>query len=301
MSTPSVSVVMPAYNHEKFVGSAIASVLEQSYSDLELIIINDGSTDTTESVIKEFDDPRIRYHLQDNQDAYNALNRGMGLAAGEYIAIINSDDVYHSDRIQKCVELHQSQGVEFIFTDVTPINDSGESIDNHPWQAWHQNNRNYYFEEMDLYRGFLHGNFMVTTSNIFMTRELQCRTGNFSSLRYLHDYDFVFRLLIAAEHRSVYLQDECLLFYRIHSSNTLSEAAITGREQDKWVIRNYLMELIPEQHRVRANTAVDRLVALEHELIDVRSQLRKQQQSPHPVVPKSFIHRLQNRIKRALQ
>ena len=199
------------------------------------------------------------------------------------------------------METHAAAGARFIFSDVAPINDAGEELVGHPWQSWHDGNRNYYFEQNDLYRGFLHGNFMVTTTNLFMTRELQQQVGKFTELRYLHDYDYVFRLLLAAESDSVYLHDEKLLYYRIHPGNTLSEAAVIGREQDQWVIRNYLMEILPEASRHRADTAINRLIALEHELLDVKRQLRAQQQPTVPAVPPSFSHRIKRRIKQALK
>lgn len=294
---------MPAYNHERFVAASINSVLEQTCSDLELVIIDDGSTDNTAKIIGGYDDPRLRYHFQDNQDAFNALNEGLEKAEGQFIAIINSDDVYHPRRLERCLQEHESSGARFIFSDVTPINDNGEELINHPWQQWHQGNRDYYFEESDLYRGFLHGNFMVTTSNVFMTRELQQQVGGFTNLRYLHDYDFVFRLLLAAEAQTCYLADERLLSYRIHDGNTLGEAAITGREQDQRVIRSYLLQSLPEASHKRVETAIDRLIALEHELLDVKRQLRNQSApaTPPSPAPLPMGQRVKQRLLRALK
>ena len=71
-----VSVVIPAYNHEQFIAPAIDSVLNQSLQDFELVIVDDGSTDNTAAVIKEYSDPRIHYYFQENQDAFNTINRG---------------------------------------------------------------------------------------------------------------------------------------------------------------------------------------------------------------------------------
>ena len=90
---PLISVVIPAYNHERFVGAAIESVLNQSCSDFELVIVDDGSTDNTAEVIKSYTDKRIHYYYQENQDAFNTINRGISLAKGRYISILNSDDI----------------------------------------------------------------------------------------------------------------------------------------------------------------------------------------------------------------
>ena len=294
---PSVSVVMPAYNHERFVGAAMDSVLEQTFTDLELIVIDDGSTDGTGEIVRACKDPRIRYYYQENQDAYNALNRGMELSEGAFISIINSDDVYATNRLQRLLEIQRTTSAACIFSEVIPIDDKGNPLGDelgdqpddqqHPWIVWHQRNRDYYLERKDLYDGFLNGNYMVTTSNLFMTRALYDTVGGFCSLRYLHDYDYMFRILLAAENNTIYLDDEKLLYYRIHDANTLSEAAVTGREQDRQLIRKYLMERCPPDTRAYIDTAINRLIALEHELVEVHAvldRLEQQTLAPRPTV-----------------
>lgn len=274
-ATPLVSVVIPAYNHERFIQAAMDSVLNQQMNDLELIIIDDGSTDRTGEIIQASSDPRVSYTWQENQDAFNTINRGMGMARGEYVAILNSDDVYKLDRLQRLVEHARSTGADCIITDVIPISDDGDEFSDPDfgWNQWHQRNRSFYFEQQDLYIGFLQGNLMVTTSNLFMTRAAMEKTGKFSSLRYLHDYDYIFRLMLAHPQGVEYLADDKLLYYRIHSGNTLGEAAITGREQDLAVIRQYMLAKLPEQYRGYVAAGSDRLRSLENELHEVRAEL----------------------------
>jgi glycosyltransferase involved in cell wall biosynthesis len=272
---PKVSVVIPAYNHERFIGAAIESVLGQSHEDLELIIIDDGSTDRTASVIQSYKDSRMTYLYQENQDAYNTINRGLNLAQGEFIAILNSDDVYTTDRLEILLDRQKHSGAQCLFTDVIPISDDGEEF-NDPdfgWNCWHKKNREFYFTCGDLYTAFLKGNFMVTTSNLFLTREAVNRTGKFCSLRYLHDYDYIFRVMLACPDQVEYMYDRKLLFYRIHSGNTLGEAAILGREQDKKVIRSYLLAAVPEKFQVIVGAGADRLVELEQELFEVKTAM----------------------------
>ena len=123
------------------------------------------------------------------------------------------------------------------------------------------------------FQAFLKGNFMVTTSNLFMTSSAAEKVGKFCSLRYLHDYDFIFRMMLAFPGKVQYLADEQLLYYRIHSGNTLGEAAILGREQDKEVIRKYMLARVPENLQELVAAGADRLVELEQELAGVRNQL----------------------------
>ncbi len=294
---------MPAYNHERFIADTIDSVLKQTLDDFELVIVDDGSTDATAEVIAGFDDGRIHYHHQQNQDAYNALNNGIALSRGRYIAILNSDDLYTPTRLQTLLDECRA-GARFVFTDVEPIDDAGNSLADtpHPWNDWHRGNRDFYFQENDLYRGFLHGNFMVSTSNVFMTRELCEQVGRFAPIRYLHDYDYVFRLLQASGDDARYLHDRRLLRYRIHAGNTLSEAAVVGREQDREVIRTYLLATLPPETRSRAAAGIDRLIALEHELIEVRRQLARRESVPAPAAaPPKLPRRLLSRLKRSLR
>src|SRR5512135_3626981 len=102
---PKVSVIMPLFNHGKYVREAIISVLEQSVQNIELIVINDGSTDDSEDVVKSISDDRIKYFYQGNQGAAKTINRGISLAQGEYISILNSDDLYYADRFKNSLKI----------------------------------------------------------------------------------------------------------------------------------------------------------------------------------------------------
>jgi len=275
MTKPAISVVMPAYNHERYVAEAIESVLNQSFEDLELVIVDDGSTDNTAQVIRGFTDPRVIYHYQENQDAFNSLNNGMALARGDFISIINSDDVYARTRLERMLQAHGDTGVQCVFSDVLLIDDNSAPISDPDfwWIQWHEGNRQYYFDYQDLYAAFLHANIMVTTSNLFMTRKAYAAVGNFKPLRYLHDYDYIFRLLNAFPDSAGYVDDEKLVSYRLHGSNTLSEAAVVGREQDLMIIRENLLKKCPGSIQDYMNIGIDRLIALEHELVQARVEL----------------------------
>ena len=274
MAQPLISIVIPAYNHERFVGIAIDSVLKQTCQDFELVVVNDGSTDRTEKVIQGYEDSRIRYFFQENQDAYNTINRGISLAEGVYVAILNSDDIYTADRLEKLLDFSRDHDKVCLFSDVIPVDDQNSEFSDPDfgWNVWHRDNRDYYFNCEDLYTAFLHGNFMVTTSNLFMTREAALEVGPFCSLRYLHDYDFIFRMIARFGDRVDYIHDQKLLYYRIHGGNTLGEAAIKGREQDQKLIEKYMLAAVPEAYRGYVMAGSRRLVKLEKELNQVRRQ-----------------------------
>ena len=93
MNVPLISVILPVYNGELYLKEAIHSILSQTWTDTELLIINDGSTDETASIISTFTDPRIRYFEQENRGLSEALNRGIVASRGKYIARQDSDDI----------------------------------------------------------------------------------------------------------------------------------------------------------------------------------------------------------------
>ncbi len=275
MTTPLISVVIPAYNHEKYIGAAIESVLNQTCSDFELIIVDDGSTDNTAEVIKGYKDSRLSYYHQQNQDAVTTINRGISMANGKYISILNSDDVYTIDRFEKILSYIEGTDISAVITDVIPISDDGIVFTDPEfgWNQWHQKNRSFYKKADDIYTAFLKGNFMVTTSNLFMDADAMRTVGKFCSLRYLHDYDYIFRLMLAHPGRVKYMYEEKLLYYRIHDGNTLGEAAVIGREQDQDLIKKYMLEQVPKEYKHFVDAGADRLVELEHELSEVKKML----------------------------
>ena len=129
MSEVKVTVLMPAWNAGKYIAEAIHSVLNQSFTDIELVIINDGSTDNTVSVIKQFKDPRIRLLEQPQQGIAVALNYGLREARGNYIARFDADDICFPERIHKQYHLFLNNP-EYILTgsDVEYISENGEHL-----------------------------------------------------------------------------------------------------------------------------------------------------------------------------
>ena len=99
-----VSVIMPVYNSERYLEDSIKSILNQTYKNFELIIINDGSSDSSEKIILSFRDKRIKYLKNKiNQGLSSSLNTGLKVTTGEYIARMDSDDISHYDRLRKQV------------------------------------------------------------------------------------------------------------------------------------------------------------------------------------------------------
>jgi glycosyltransferase involved in cell wall biosynthesis len=106
---PKVSVVIPTYNHEQFIGQALESVFSQTFRDFELIVVNDGSPDDTEEVLRpHIESGKIQYIRQENQGVAAARNRGAAEARGEYLAFLDDDDCWPPDKLEWQVAMMES-------------------------------------------------------------------------------------------------------------------------------------------------------------------------------------------------
>lgn len=220
MSHPAISVVVPLYNHERYIAAALESVLSQSLPAAEIIVVDDGSTDGSATIVQRYAErnPQIRLSRHSNQGAHSALNAGIGMANGEYVAILNSDDIYAPDRLRECADiLTVHRDIAAIASALQFIDDDGRPVGN----PWYQQARAFYEEVGDLGLALANGNFIMTTSNLVLRRSVFSQVGEFHGLRYAHDLDFLLRLIVAGER--IHLMDRALLHYRLHAANTIKE------------------------------------------------------------------------------
>ncbi len=126
---PAVSVILPAYNQATYLGQAVQSVLNQSYIDFELIVIDDGSTDHTKQVACSFNDPRLRYIYQDNQGLSAARNTGIRESKGPYLTYLDSDDLFLPAKLAHlCQVLDERPEIGFVAGQAVPIDEQGNPI-----------------------------------------------------------------------------------------------------------------------------------------------------------------------------
>jgi len=242
MKNPKISVIIPLYNHEKYIRETVHSVLKQTFSDFELLIINDGSSDRSEEVVRSIDDKRIKYIWQENQGAHNAINKGIELTKGEYISILNSDDAYYSTRFEEFLKiLEGDNSISAVFSHIEFVDEQGNFIkyqkgaeDN--WAK--QNPETSFKDEDNILLGLLAGNFLTTTSNLFCRKNVFYRIGFFQNLRYTHDYEFFLRLCY---HFKVHIIDIPLLKYRLHQANTIKENEAETDFELGLILSNFLL------------------------------------------------------------
>ncbi|UJP04452.1 MAG: glycosyltransferase [Nitrosomonas sp.] len=241
------------FNHEKYIDEAIRSVLNQSVKDLELIVIDDGSTDQSQQIVKNFTDPRIRYYFQSNSGAAFTINRGISMAAGLYVAILNSDDTFHPERLAEALAVLESEpSVGAFFSAYNYIDDASvitrESQDiigtlNLPTFSVPASEHLINEESDNWVLTLLSGNVLHTTSNLIIRTKLFDRIGMFESWRYVHDYEFFLRL---CSKQRIYFARRPLLNYRFHGTNTLAENAARSVYETNLVIAHFLASWHPK-------------------------------------------------------
>lgn len=217
---PKVSVVIPLYNHAKYIEAAIGSVLAQTVRPAEIIVIDDGSTDGSAEVVHRLckEHPEIIFWSWSNQGAHHTLNAGILRATGDFVAFLNSDDCFEPNRLATCLALVRSDAsVDVVATGASFVDDQGKAVLN----PWYDDALAFYRQEKDVAFALFRANFLVTTSNLFVRRSVFETVGTFAPLRYAHDLEFILRLILGKKH--IYFLDQPLVTYRLHEKNTISE------------------------------------------------------------------------------
>jgi GT2 family glycosyltransferase/glycosyltransferase involved in cell wall biosynthesis len=249
MKNLKVSVVIPAYNHEKYVGEAIQSVLDQTFQDLELIIINDGSTDNTETEILKFKDERIRYFSQENRGLSATLNRGIELARGEYFNFLPSDDAFFPEKLATQLKaFEESKEIGVVFSYHLVVGGEGKEVKDDPIVDWFT----VPFEtKEEIFPALFERDFLSAPTALI---KMECfeKAGRFDeSLKTAQDYDMWMRIL---KYYDLRLIKRPLLRYRWHGANLTYQATPeTELERAKVLLKAYnnlkIEDIFPSLHQ----------------------------------------------------
>lgn len=203
MDEAKISVVIPTYNRADLTKRAVQSVLAQTYRNIELIVVDDGSTDNTSDVLNALGDDRIKYVFQKNSGACVARNNGILHASGEYIAFHDSDDIWHADKLEKQVAVLNSTQADVVFCRMNKIR-----------------NGNKVGTVSDFFKvGFLSKEtlpFSIGTQTLIGKREVfETESFDVEMPRFQE-----FELLIRIQKKfSIYCMDECLVDYLLQEDS----------------------------------------------------------------------------------
>ena len=251
MNSPLVSIVIPTYNCGQYVEEAVDSVLNQTYRNLEIIVVNDGSTDDTASRLEKYKDQGcVRIVSQANRGLSGARNVGIGFSSGEYVALLDSDDRWLPDKLERQLACFQElEGVDMVFSDFSAIDPEGATISDNYQKGAFGMLREYEVSLPDLFpelrkltapatvglrAGFgsvffelCKGNFILPSTTIYRRSSLENPSHRFNeSYRCAEEQDF--HLRFSMRHSVAWL-DAVTTEYRIGRAGKLSGNPNTPR------------------------------------------------------------------------
>jgi glycosyltransferase involved in cell wall biosynthesis len=201
--TPLVSVIIPVFNYDRFLAEAIESVLSQTYGNLEVIVVDDGSTDGSSEVAKSFAGRGVRYCYQENGGIGSARNKGVELAQGEFFAFLDADDRWPEEKIERQLRAFEHDpALELVF---------GQAVQLHHGPEWETGVKDNKLPAAGMVPGIIPGTMIVK-------RDAFHRVGNFPGALKVGEFIDWYGRAVQLQIRSVTLPD-LFLFRRIHDSN----------------------------------------------------------------------------------
>jgi glycosyltransferase involved in cell wall biosynthesis len=238
-----------------------------------MIVVDDGSTDDTWAILMHYQqdiaDKRIRFVQQTNSGSHATINRAISMVRTPYLAILNSDDLFHPDRLNSLLKVAKQQlGDCFIVTGLELIDEAGRLCsEDHWWRAMYAELVSRWSaskaisHQQALISNLLWGNFTVSTSNFFMSRQVWERVGPFRHLKYVPDWDFALRVAFDSSTRFVFAYDLLLLRYRMHGKNTILGGSLRNHAEAAHVLRSFQKQWASQGNAI-PEAAIDRLYYL---------------------------------------
>ncbi len=242
---PLVSVIIPAYNCASFITRTINSVIDQTFSDWELIVVNDASADHTEQVVQRFTDPRIRYlkHQHNSGGPPGPKNTGLKAARGRYVALLDHDDQWLPEKLEKQLALFSgSRDVDWVSCFAWVREETGEEK---------AEMRRFTVSQTPL-KDILRENFILSQSSLMVKRAVLEEMGGFdNSFREADDWDLYIRLM--KDHRFSYVP-EPLYNYYLHDRNTSVNFSTEHRSEEREYLRHKHRQLFTSYLETRSTS-----------------------------------------------
>jgi glycosyltransferase involved in cell wall biosynthesis len=238
-----VSVIIPTYNSAQYLIAAVESVLAQTFKDFEILVIDDGSTDNTSEVIKQFKDC-VRYIKQENQGVSVARNRGIKESCGKYVAFLDADDIWMPTKLERQIEvLKENPKSNACYTEYIAF-----SGDMKPTELKRLRTGGYVLNDL-----LLRGNVVGPPSALLGERQLFEKLGGFdSNLSLCADWDMWIRLALMTE---LTFLKEPLIKYRLHDSNMSKNVKLLEEDTLKLLEKSFAMLNLPEEFLAKRKEA----------------------------------------------
>lgn len=223
---PKVSVVIPVFNAEKYLESSIESILNQTEKDIEVIIINDGSTDTSLEILNALQkkDNRIKIISQENKGVIKSLNEAILNSKGDYIARMDADDISFPHRIEKMLDYMEKHNLDLCGSSAVTINERGEEIG----KITRPETKDEIMRFTILHNPFIH-------PSVMFRRSIIEKVGLYKNFKHAEDYELWTRIVFKYKVANI---QEPLLYYRIH------ENQITKRKNKHMVFTAVVVRIL---------------------------------------------------------
>ena len=227
--TPLISVVIPAYNAEQFLDETLESVLSQTYENWECIIVNDGSTDNTESIAKKWceRDTRFRYFYKENSGVSDTRNLGIKEARGEYIAFLDADDLYMPNFLEVCLENLVEKDVDLVAPKMLEFWDVRNGV------IEDEDKKDYLYSGKEGIALFLHSNRL--TMALLCKKSVMDEVGGFTWHKKAEDLHCWLKVLFAGY--KIYRLGEYYAYRRMHNNSWSSDERSCAKENFEIVYR----------------------------------------------------------------
>ena len=235
-----IAVVIPAYNHEAYIGEAIDSVLGQDWPDLELHVLDDGSSDATNAVAATALDRagKVRCSLarQDNAGSARTLNRLVDGVDADLVAVLNSDDHYLPGRLRRLASL--AEGGDFLAFSGVAFDPAAQVAPGQSFEHWYRGKLAYALSLPTCGFALVTANLAISSSNFVFSRALFDRVGGFDpALTLTQDWAFLLKALRWTEPR---LDPRRLLYYRSHATNSFRQLMDVRIDQSRAALEAYI-------------------------------------------------------------
>lgn len=217
---PKVSIIIPTYNRALLLKKAIESVLKQTFKDYEIIVVDDGSTDNTREIVHSYSLPKIKYIYQENKGRSNARNKALKIAKGQYIAYLDSDDMFLPDKLERQISiLEVERDVGMVYTSARVFDED----DNELFRQDKLGNKRLYYEATD--SGWIYNKVAfyfpqtIILPSVMVRSEIQKKVGDFDeNLDRFEDTDMWRRI---SKECKIFAIKEPLCIIRQHSDNKM--------------------------------------------------------------------------------
>jgi glycosyltransferase involved in cell wall biosynthesis len=235
MNLPLVSILIPLYNSEKYITETIQSCLNQTYKNIEVIIVDDGSTDNSYQVAKSYESDILKVYKQENAGACRARNYAFELSSGDYIQYLDADDLLSPNKIEKQIELFEQYGDNIITSC--------------QWGRFAGNKNTVKWEKQPIYCDYENpvqwlidswmGKGMGQTSIWLTPRHIIQQAGSWNeNLLINQDGEFFCRVLLQAE--SIKFCENCGIYYRSELENSITQSNIKSYSKAESLLASYL-------------------------------------------------------------